>query len=112
MAIAKKASSSDKKEYQNVLATLASHSTTASFINKLAKSWASTEDEQLKKGLAAILSVLKKISRTQSKPGAVWAIRLTEDPFGAVAKYCNRCIQSAKPQWQIIAEQHGWGPKE
>ena len=36
---------------------------------------------------------------------------LSNYPFNAVAQYCVETIRSKKPQWQIIAERHGWGPK-
>jgi hypothetical protein len=37
--------------------------------------------------------------------------QLKVEPFKSVVEYCQKCIGSTKPQWQIIAEHHGWGPK-
>jgi hypothetical protein len=102
---------SNKKDYQTVLTILASHATITSYINKFAKTWATTEDSKLKNYLGTLISHLKQAARGQTKPNQVLSLRLTEEPYKSIAVYCNACLQSEKPQWQIIAEQHGWGPR-
>ena len=41
--------------------------------------------------------------------------RITDNGVAAsyqpLVAYCQQCLAIIKPQWQIIAEQHGWGPK-
>ena len=32
------------------------------------------------------------------------------EPYKSLHYYCARCVQEAKPQWQVIAEKHGWVP--
>jgi len=104
--------SADKKDYQAVLAALVSHATVASTINKITKVWVATEDAKLKTALGSLIAHLKEAARNQSKPNAAVSLRLDVAPYKVIAEYCQKCIDSIKPQWQIIAEQHGWGPKQ
>ena len=104
--------SADKKDYQTVLAALVSHATVASTINKITKIWAATEDAKLKAALGELIVHLKAVARDQSKPNAVGSFQLNATPYKEIARYCQKCVQSLKPQWQIIAEQHGWAPTQ
>jgi len=88
----------DKKDYQAVLVALGGTGTATSLVNKLVKVEVATEDPKLKKALGVLISRLKA--------GA--SLRL--DDVKAVKKYCEIQTSSAKPQWQILAEQHGWMP--
>lgn len=110
MTAARKTTSTDKKEYQAVMAVLLGRGTLASFINKLLKVWTETEDAKLKLALAKILNQLNDLARSV-KGSTSMAMPVREEPYKSAVEYCNACIQSMKPQWQIIAEQHGWGPK-
>lgn len=101
----------DKKEYETVLAALLSHATLPNIINKLTKVWVSTENEKFKKALGTIITHLKDAARNQTKKSQVVSINISLQPYAPLAEYCHKCIASAKPQWQIIAEQNGWGPK-
>jgi hypothetical protein len=103
--------STDLKDYQIVLATLVGRATLTSCINKFAKIWVETEDLKLKVGLAKIIDVLKDLARSKKGSTSI-AMPLHEDPYKWTAEYCKACIDSIKPQWKIIAEQNGWGPKK
>lgn len=95
-----------------MLAALASHATLAGTINKIAKIWAHTEDAKLKAVLGKLIGHLKRAALIQSKPNAAVSFDLNATPYKEIAGYCLRCIESIKPQWQIIAEQYGWAPKQ
>jgi hypothetical protein len=98
----------DKKEYQAVEAALLSYSTLPVHINRFSKIFVETEDASLKKLLAAVVRQLKLASLNQSK--GVASLRIQDSPYKELADYSQRCLASVKPQWQLIAEQHGWQP--
>lgn len=104
--------SADKKDYQVVLAALVGHATLASTINKVTKVWAATEDTKFKAALGKLINHLKAGARDQAKPNAVVSLHLGVTPYKEIFEYCERCLHSIKPQWQIIAEQHGWMPRQ
>lgn len=101
----------DKKDYEAVLTALLSHATLLTTINKLTKVWVSTEDKELKDALTTIIGHLKNASLNQTKKSSAVLINASLQPYAPLVKYCHSCIASTKPQWQIIAMQHGWGPK-
>lgn len=102
--------STDKKDYQAVLTALVSHATVISTINKITKIWVATEDAKLKVALGKLIEHLKNGAEKQSNPKAIVSFQLNVTPYKEITAYCQNCIQSIKPQWQIIAEQHGWVP--
>jgi len=105
----------DKKDYQSVLGALVDYGTLASIINKLNRVLIATEDTDLKKLIEPVVARVDKVLRDlpSGKNSVKASLRqqLKVEPFKSVVEYCQKCIGSAKPQWQIIAEHHGWGPK-
>ena len=105
----------DKKDYQSVLSALVDYGTLASIINKLNRVLIATEDTDLKKLIEPVITRVDKVLRDLpiSKKSVRASLRqqLKVEPYKSVTEYCQTCIGSTKPQWQIIAEQHGWGPK-
>ena len=105
----------DKKDYQSVLGILVDYGTLPAIINKLNRVLITTEDNDLKNLIEPVVARVDKALR--DLPGGKKNMRaslrqqLTVEPFKSVVEYCQRCIGSTKPQWQIIAERHGWGPK-
>ena len=105
----------DKKDYQAVLGALVDYGTLASIVNKLNRVLIATEDPDLKKLIEPVVARIDKAVR--DLPGGKKSMRaslrqqLTVEPFKSVVEYCQKCIGSAKPQWQIIAERHGWSSK-
>ena len=55
--------------------------------------------------------VLRDLPNGKKSVRASCRQQLKVEPFKSVVEYCQKCIGSTKPQWQIIAEHHGWGPK-
>ena len=105
----------DKKDYQSVLGALVDYGTLASIINKLNRVLIATEDTDLKKLIKPVVVRVDKVLRDlpSGKKSVKASLRqqLKVQPFKSVVEYCQKCIGSTKPQWQIIAEHHGWGPK-
>lgn len=103
----------DKKDYEAVLGVLVEHGTLSSFINKLNKVSIATEDDELRKAITPVVWNLEKSLQSfpNNKKSAKLTLTPSSDlpPFKTLARYCLECIQSKKPQWQIIAERHGWG---
>jgi len=105
----------DKKDYQSVLGALVDYGTLAAMINKLNRVLIATEDADLKKLIEPVITRVEKVLRDlpHGKQSMKTSLRqqLKVEPFKSVAEYCQQCIGSTKPQWQIVAEHHGWGPK-
>ena len=105
----------DKKDYQSVLGVLVDYGTLPSIINKLNRVLIATEDPDLKKLIEPVVARVDKALRDlpNGKKSVKASLRqqLKVDPFKSVVEYCQKCIDLTKPQWQIIAEHHGWAPK-
>ena len=100
----------DKKDYEDTLRAMLDHSTTNTLINKLNKVFVATEDTDLRKLLAPVIRTFKEAATLQTKQVA-GAVSVNDPRYRPLVDYCRQCINSVKPQWQIIAERHGWGPK-
>jgi len=97
----------DKKCYQATIDALMTQGTYAGIINKLNKVYVDTEDADLKKALLAIICNLKEVASIKNK---TISLSFNGPPYKQIIDYCENCIQSMKPEWQIIAEKHGWKP--
>ena len=101
----------DKKDYQSVLGALVDYGTLASIINKLNRVLIATEDTDLEPVVARVDKVLRDLPNGKQSVRASLRQQHKVEPYESVVEYCQKCIGSTKPQWQIIAEHHGWGPK-
>jgi hypothetical protein len=73
-----------------------------------------TEDQQLKTLLGSVITSLQRAHanpnvKGKSTPGNLY--NATEPAIQQVIKYCENLIGNQKPEWQVLAERHGWGPK-
>ena len=106
---------SDKKDYQSVLGILVDYGTLPTIINKLNRVLIATEDPDLKNLIEPVVARVDKVLRDlpSGKKSMRASLRqqLTVEPFKTAVEYCQKCIGSTKPQWQIVAERHGWAPK-
>ncbi|WP_029050570.1 hypothetical protein [Cupriavidus sp. amp6] len=102
----------EKKDYQDVLIIIDTVASIVTTGNGLVKIGHRTEDTKLK-------AALEKLAReVHMRGGPTQKIHLgnisTTMSLGKAAdqikKYCQAVLASAKPQWQILAEQHGWIP--
>lgn len=104
----------DAKEYQKVIEACTGLATVSSIQNKLNSIASSTEDAVLKRLLATAIGHLEQTYRAalsrkihNQKSNA----SLQVSPFKELAAYCKDRISEKKPQWQVLAERHNWGPK-
>lgn len=100
----------DKKDYQAVLQALLTASTThKALVDKLNKVSTTTEDVKLKQALEHLVTELREETRNLSpRASKSFTPNIREPEVGSLVEYSKRCLASLKPQWQIIAEQHGW----
>lgn len=98
--------------YQETIDSLKQSQTAANHINALSKILMSTEDPQLKRLVNAVYDTVRqahaKATSGKSTPG-----HLYNDPHYATRNliaYCESHIQAGKPEWQVMAEKHGWTP--
>lgn len=95
-------------EYKKVLEQLEKVGTVSQKYNGMLKILYSTEDLTLI-GLLRKYCVIKRycIGHKMVSDSVAKEIR---DSIASIKEYCNMRIEENKPQWQIIAEQHGWRP--
>ena len=98
----------DKKDYQTVQISLLGKFTVTSLINKLTKVRVTTEDKHLRHELTTILETLNRVARSSLNPSTIISIDPSDHRYKHVLAYCEQCIASIKPQWQILAEQNQW----
>lgn len=99
--------------YQKVLVELDKNSSIKAQYNNLVKILYSTEDRQLKFFINSWLNVLDNAEhyRVRNLPNHVIGY-LNENSHVKqnLIDYCNDIIRTSKPEWQILAEKHGWKP--
>lgn len=95
----------EKLDYVSVIEAVTATTTLTTTRNKLNKVRARTEDQRLKTLLDPAIRLID-----QTNIVARVSLRLTTPEYGKLHAYCEAVIASAKPQWQILAERHGWTP--
>ena len=95
----------EKKDYIDIIEAVTAIATVTSTRNKLNSVRARTEDQRLKNLLDSAIRLLD-----QSGTRASVSLNLRKQEYGNLHRYCDAVLVSFKPQWQILAEQNGWGP--
>ena len=100
--------------YEETIAALKDIRTVSSHITNLGKVMNKTEDQQLKTLLGNVVSSLQRAHanpkvKGKSTPGNLY--NATDIGIKQVIQYCESLIGAKKPEWQMLAERHGWGPK-
>ncbi|MFX1682188.1 hypothetical protein PV762_23475 [Mitsuaria sp. CC2] len=101
----------DKKQYHEVLLGLKAIATIEATHKRLTKIETLTQDAQLKALLKPCLELQHKafvVAQIRKLQGQKSQLNLGVAPYRELAAYCERCIASATPEWQIIATQNGW----
>jgi hypothetical protein len=104
--------STTKKTYQSIIEACTGINTAAQLHSKLNKVLVSSEDPKLKKLLFPAVKLLTEAHQhlQAGKKGSVkFSIHIDQEPYKALLLYCSECIKNSKPEWQLIAESHGWG---
>lgn len=99
--------------YQQTIDSLKKVQTTATHIKSLGNILNKTEDTSLKSLIQNTLTLLQtahanKKVQGKSTPGNLYNAK--HAPIKALITYCEQFIQAKKPEWQVLAERHGWTP--
>ncbi|MFE8701169.1 hypothetical protein ACFYKX_11240 [Cytobacillus sp. FJAT-54145] len=100
---------SSKKDYETTLITLTQGGKSDSITKKLIKIQIQTEDAQLKEHLETFLSILKQMEGAPRSAIQQRSLALKK-ASSTLRAYCQEVLRNTKPQWQILAERHGWSP--
>lgn len=100
--------------YEKTISELKDLKSIASHITSLGKLMNKTEDTQLQKLLADVIHKLQNAHanpKVKAKSTPVALIDSTSNVIKALIRYCTTFIKAQKPEWQVLAERHGWAPK-
>jgi hypothetical protein len=98
--------------YQKTLNSLMEVKTMSSHMAALGKIKVPSEDTALNQLIEAVIRELQiEYATRKSKSTPVSLDKATAPEFKRLVEYCQRAIGSKKPEWQILAERHGWAPK-
>lgn len=98
--------------YQKTIDSLKKTQTAAQHISGLGKILTSTEDPQLQRLVNVVYSSLQQAHKN-AKSGKTTPGHIYNSPDNAIRgliAYCESHIQAGKPEWQVMAERHGWTP--
>jgi len=85
--------------------------TLASHITSLGKIRVASEDAQLNSALDVLIRDLQFAhAKSKNKSTPVAIASGTSPDVQSIIAYCKRAIGTRKPEWQILAERHGWTP--
>ena len=102
--------------YEQTMMALRQIRTFASHATNLRKIAARTEDERLRELLGTLISALRAASEfskrknVRSTPGNLVDATALLPPVAPLTMYCQSVIGTKKPEWQVLAERHGWTP--
>lgn len=100
--------------YKETISSLKDLKTISSHIKNLGTIMNKSEDQELKKLLAALIMDLQKMHvrpnfRYKSTP--LNLINGKNSEIEELVNYCKKFIIQQKPEWQVLAERNGWSPK-
>lgn len=100
--------------YEETISSLKDLKTISSHIKNLGTIMNKSEDQELKKLLAALIMDLQKMHvrpnfRYKSTP--LNLINGKNSEIEDLVNYCKKFIIQQKPEWQVLAERNGWSPK-
>lgn len=99
--------------YNKVLMELDKTVSLKSKVNNLVKLYYSTEDKYLRNYIDQWKQVLLDAEMYRERKLPVQCREhLNENSHirQQLIDYCNDCLMSQKPEWQILAERYGWRP--
>lgn len=99
------------KVYQSVVEACTIDANITTIRNIFNKVFIVTGDAALKQRLKPVIGIIDKAREAGKSVPKKTRIDVAREPFKSLYDYSQKCLRSQKPQWQIIAEQHGWEPK-
>lgn len=112
----------DKKEYKDMLVLLSYMGSGPSILNKLDQLSVKMEDPALRDATTKLakffhdmpeIAHVKKfrlLSFAQNYSMNAGDRKRVSDSIYRIQHYCQKCVDSQEPQWQMIARAHGWTP--
>ena len=101
--------------YEETISALKDLKSIAAHITSLGKIMNKTEDPQLQK---LLVEVIMELQRTHIRPDFKYKstplnlINGKSNVIRELIDYCMNFITAKKPEWQVLAERHGWVPKQ
>jgi len=105
-------------KYEDAIAALKTARTLTAHITGLAKLQTKVEDDRLSSLLSTVILDLRTAHanaaasktkvRGKTTPGNLYSA--TNPSIVDLIKYCEALIGTKKPEWQVMAERHGWTP--
>lgn len=98
--------------HKEVLESMSEFKTISTHITALGKLRLKTEDAMLIQSIDSVISQLQIAhSRVKSKSTPVSVEKTNIRAANELVTYCQQVIGTKKPEWKILAERNGWGPK-
>lgn len=98
--------------YEKFLKAVSEVKTLSSHMTALGKIKSASEDEKFIAAIDAIIPHLQRAhiaSTSKSTPVALDNTSIQE--INSLISACKKVVGSKKPEWQVLAERNGWGPK-
>lgn len=97
--------------HQRVINSLSETKSIASHITSLGRIRTASEDERLNDALDSLIRDLQFVhANTKKKSTPIAVASGTSAEVKAIIAYCHQAIGIKKPEWQVLAERHGWTP--
>jgi hypothetical protein len=97
--------------YKKALDSLKEIKTISAHMTALGKIRASTEDTNLIRAIDDLVHELQEVhTKSKSKSTPLSLDTAKNSKAKALVQYCSNAIGTKKPEWQILAERHGWVP--
>lgn len=100
-------------DYETTIRSITEVKTLKSHMTSLGKVMAGTYDRHLYGLISDVIFALQyqhEHSVSRSTPTSLMFYPVPQTV--ALAQYCDHCKGLKKPEWQILAERHGWRPTE
>ncbi|MUK39739.1 hypothetical protein GNP82_19590 [Aliivibrio fischeri] len=98
--------------YEKFLKSVSEVKTLSAHLTSLGKIKVASEDEKFKAAIDSIIPHLQRAhatSKAKSTPVSLDKTDIRE--INALISACQKVVGTKKPEWQILAERNGWGPK-
>nr|WP_086941006.1 hypothetical protein [Thaumasiovibrio occultus] len=99
--------------YDETIAALKEMNTIANHITSLGRVMNITNDKDLHARLDKVIKLLQRMHvnpRFKYRSTPVNLIGSQNPTVKDLSKYCIERASAKKPEWQVVAERHGWGP--
>ncbi|MBY8130832.1 hypothetical protein HPK20_15490 [Vibrio fluvialis] len=98
--------------YEKFLRSVSEVKTLSAHLTALGKIKLASEDEKFKAAIDSIIPYLqRKHAKSKAKSTPVSLDKTNIQEINALISACQKVVGTKKPEWQILAERHGWEPK-